>query len=444
MYSGAVRDRMMGAPRKVVSTSMIMARTRSPERRFSFGIMSPRRRRPSTRPDSTMRSPLSMRLTVPTNILSPRDMKSLSSISRSASRIFCRMTCLAACAPIRPIGRLSIGLSMKSPSSMSGIWSRASLTSSSASGFCRPASSGTTSHRRKVSYLPLSRSTATRISTSPGNTFLVAEASASSTAPKTTSRSTFFSREMASTNINSSRFISQACLSSFSQLILCRNIRNRRNPGNLFGFSPLEINHGRQARLMNFIQRESERLQRRGNPLFADFLTRFDHRFIAPHNLPASLTTRRISGLNTLECAAKFLAVGRYRRTGACRHANRGLQGDVNQLTRKTFKIFFTAQGPVYAGGTDFQPRIVGTLHFQHELQLASDFFAIFRSDKPLGPSTVRHVDRDTQQATAGALDIDQLVTQPGDSLPNRLLQSHSVLKNQSVKTNAQKKWAVK
>ena len=112
MYSGAERDKMIGAPRRVLSTSMIMARTRSPERRFSFGIMSPRRKRPSTRPDSTMMSPLSIRLTVPTNILSPRLIKSASNISRSASRIFCKITCLAAIAPMRPIGMLSIGFSM--------------------------------------------------------------------------------------------------------------------------------------------------------------------------------------------------------------------------------------------------------------------------------------------------------------------------------------------
>ena len=56
-----------------------------------------------------MMSPLSRRLTVPTKIFSPRDRKSLSSCSRSASRIFCRITCLAACAPMRPIGTDSIG-----------------------------------------------------------------------------------------------------------------------------------------------------------------------------------------------------------------------------------------------------------------------------------------------------------------------------------------------
>ena len=112
MYSGAERLKMIGAPRNVVSTSIIMARTRSPVRRFSFGIMSARRKRPSTRPDSTMMSPLSMRLTVPTKILSPRLIKSLSKISRSASRIFCRITCLAAIAPMRPIGTDSMPSSM--------------------------------------------------------------------------------------------------------------------------------------------------------------------------------------------------------------------------------------------------------------------------------------------------------------------------------------------
>ena len=151
MNSGAERDRMMGAPRKVRSTSMIMARTRSPVLRFSLGIMSLRRSRPSTRPLSTMMSPLSMRLTVPTNILSPRDMKSLSSISRSASRIFCRMTCLAAIAPMRPIGTDATVSSMYSSTSTSSICSLASNSRISWSGNCRPASSGTTCQRRKVS-----------------------------------------------------------------------------------------------------------------------------------------------------------------------------------------------------------------------------------------------------------------------------------------------------
>ena len=141
----------MGAPRKVRSTSMIMARTRSPLRRFSLGIISLRRRRPSTRPDSTMMSPLSMRLTVPTKIFSPRAMNSLSNISRSASRIFCKMTCLAAMAPMRPMGNDSTDSSMYSSTSMSAICSIASNSKISWSGNCKPASSGTTCQRRKVS-----------------------------------------------------------------------------------------------------------------------------------------------------------------------------------------------------------------------------------------------------------------------------------------------------
>ena len=151
MNSGEERDKIIGAPRRVRSTSMIMARTRSPVRRFSLGIISPRRNRPSTRPLSTMMSPLSMRLTVPTKILSPRDMKSLSSISRSASRIFCRITCFAAIAPIRPMGTDGTASSMYSSSSISSICSLASNSKISWSGSCKPASSGTTCQRRKVS-----------------------------------------------------------------------------------------------------------------------------------------------------------------------------------------------------------------------------------------------------------------------------------------------------
>jgi hypothetical protein len=51
----------------------------------AFGIISLRFRRPSTRPLSTMMSPLSRRLTVPTKIFSPRLRKSDISYSRSAS-----------------------------------------------------------------------------------------------------------------------------------------------------------------------------------------------------------------------------------------------------------------------------------------------------------------------------------------------------------------------
>ncbi|CFW40492.1 Uncharacterised protein [Bordetella pertussis] len=75
------------------------------------------------------------------------------------------------------------------------------------SGSCRPASSGTTSHRRKPSWPPVSRSMETRMSASSLKRFFIAEASALSSAPNTTSRVTFFSRAKASTNRRISRLI---------------------------------------------------------------------------------------------------------------------------------------------------------------------------------------------------------------------------------------------
>ena len=59
--------------------------------------------------------PRSMRLTVPDSRLSCRSRKSLRICSRSASRIFWRMTCFAACAPMRPNSTGSSGSSTTSP-----------------------------------------------------------------------------------------------------------------------------------------------------------------------------------------------------------------------------------------------------------------------------------------------------------------------------------------
>ena len=151
MKSGAVRDRITCWPRAAWSTRNTKARTRSATRRFSFGIISERGRRASILPVSTMASPLSMRLIVPDTMDSPRSRKSFSTCSRSASRIFCRMACLAACAPMRPNSMGSSGSSMYSPSWMPGTISCASDSISCLSGSCRPASSGTTSQRRKPS-----------------------------------------------------------------------------------------------------------------------------------------------------------------------------------------------------------------------------------------------------------------------------------------------------
>ena len=75
---------------------------RSPRRTFSRGIISSRRMMPSARPRSTMTLPYSTRLTVPLAISPMRSLYSPYWRSRSASRTFCTITCLAFCAGTRP------------------------------------------------------------------------------------------------------------------------------------------------------------------------------------------------------------------------------------------------------------------------------------------------------------------------------------------------------
>ena len=77
MNCGAVRDRISCGPRAWRSIFITQARTRSPTRRFSFGIMCSRGSSASRRPDSMIALPRSMRLTVPVTSSSPRDRKSL-------------------------------------------------------------------------------------------------------------------------------------------------------------------------------------------------------------------------------------------------------------------------------------------------------------------------------------------------------------------------------
>src|SRR3954453_193330 len=120
------------------------------------------------------------------------------------------------------------------------------------------------------------------MSTSPSYSFLVACARADSTAPNTTSRSTFFSREMASTSINSSRFMSLLSLRT--------------------GLTALEIDNRRQPSFLELLQRKSQRLQRRRLLVLAHLVTGLGRRLVAPYHLPTS-------GLRTLQRAAELLAI---------------------------------------------------------------------------------------------------------------------------------------
>src|SRR6478672_6028216 len=180
------------------------------------------------------------------------------------------------------------------------------------------------------------------MSTSPSYSFLVAWASADSTAPNTTSRSTFFSREIASTSINNSRFMSRvSCLP---------------------GLPALEIHHRREARLLQFVEREAQHLQRRRLPLAAHALPGLGLGLVAPHHLPAAL-------FGAAQLATKLLAVGGH--LAGTRGAHRRLERDVHQLAGETLEVLLVAQRPVDARRGHLEPLVVDALDFQRVLQLA-------------------------------------------------------------------------
>ena len=75
---------------------------RSPLRKVSRGSISSRRTIASPRPRSTTTLPYSTRLTMPLTMSPMRSLYSWYWRSRSASRTFCTITCLADCAAMRP------------------------------------------------------------------------------------------------------------------------------------------------------------------------------------------------------------------------------------------------------------------------------------------------------------------------------------------------------
>ena len=159
-------------------------------------------------PRSRYTFPRSMRLTMPLTSSPSRSWKASTTWALSASRTRCTITCLAVCAAIRPNSTLSIGSSMKPPTSTSGSSLRASEKNSWASSNSISESSSSTSQRRKVSYSPVSRSMETRTPISSSLRLRAADASAASSASKIISFPTPFSLETASTTSRISLLIS--------------------------------------------------------------------------------------------------------------------------------------------------------------------------------------------------------------------------------------------
>src|SRR6218665_1413976 len=213
------------------------------------------------------------------------------------------------------------------------------------------------------------------MSTSPSYSFFVAFARACFPPPETTSCSTFFSREMASTNINSSRFMRR--LSYFlskrrhpQQRLPCPN---DDDPALLrLGRAPFEIDDGRQPRFTQLVEREAQRLQWRRFTLFTHSYPRLDGRGIAPHDLPPT-------AFGALQRAAEFLAIGID--AAGRRLANGFLERQVHLLAFKTDEVLLVAQQTVDAGRRNFQALVIGAIDFQRKLQLACHPFTVFDGD---------------------------------------------------------------
>ncbi len=130
MNSGRARDRKIcGSALLAAHVVDVGADAIAVARTFSRGIISSRRMMPSARPRSTMTLPYSTRFTVPLTISPMRSLYSPNWRSRSASRTFCTMTCLAFCAATRPNSSGGRCSAMRSPTLASGLrfWASASV-----------------------------------------------------------------------------------------------------------------------------------------------------------------------------------------------------------------------------------------------------------------------------------------------------------------------------
>src|SRR5574337_1487449 len=173
---------------------------------------------------------------------------------------------------------------------------------------------------------------ATRMSQSAPWNFLLAEASADSTASNTTSRSTLFSREMASTSISISRFMS-------THLLRWR----RRHRARLAAAAPLEIEHRHQARLAHLVEREVERL---------------------PFGL-------------AVQCQPPALRPGAEAAAVVPATVERLLQAHRDQLSGKALVVGGAAQRPVEPGRRHLEPGVVDLLDLQRVLQLPRHALAV-------------------------------------------------------------------
>ncbi len=196
-----------------------------------------------------------------------------------------------------------------------------------------------------------------------------------------------------------------------------------------FGLRPLKSTIGREPRLAQLVERETQRLQRCGHALLADLLAGLGGRLVAPDDLPSG---RTVSAATRSSVPRNFLRLADTWPAG--RRAHRRLQRDVDHLAGKTLEILFVAQRPVDAGRGHLEPLVLGALDLERELQLARDLFAVFDRDEGLWRPGSRifqsggrpgQINRDAQQSSGRALDLDQVIAETGHGLFHYLLQCH-------------------
>src|SRR5215217_1710140 len=131
---GCERDTTICGPFVPLRTSVMYALRRSPGRYDSDGTCSACGRIASTLPRSSRMYRRSDCWTMPVMTSPSRPANSSYVISRSASRSFWKMTCLAVCAPIRPLNSSVIGISSSETTRVVG--SSSSVAGSTSSSCC--------------------------------------------------------------------------------------------------------------------------------------------------------------------------------------------------------------------------------------------------------------------------------------------------------------------
>ena len=130
----------------------------------------------------------------------------------------------------------------------------------------------------------------------------------------------------------------------------------------------------------------------------------------------------------------------------------RHLQRHLDLLAQEAPEIGGVVQRPVEPGRGHLEPLVGQALDLEHVLQLARDALAVVDGDEALADACHRRmVDRDAQQPARRALDVDELVAEPGDGRGDGGMLAHggrgsvgsgSVFDERCEKTIGQKKWA--